>query len=251
MKLSMVFKRIRRKGKRQREMKRGEEMDIQKTIEELLNESAATWWEWDISHNRVSFHPRKVEMLGYEMEGFRGVGFEAFTEIIHPDDYERAMEAMRAFLRGDVSIYRVDYRIRRKDGTYTWFIDRGHAVERTAEGKPKLLRGFVFDLGRDLEKGALDEKLVEQVREAFRGSEAFGAKRRGEKVKESTAGGGGGGEGKRPAVVCSGCKRMKISHDEWISVSEEISLVYSGELSHGICDDCMKALYPEFYEKVG
>ena len=71
-------------------------MDIQKTIEELLNESAATWWEWDISNNRVSFHPRKVEMLGYDMADFRGVGFEAFTKIIPPDDYERSMEAMRS-----------------------------------------------------------------------------------------------------------------------------------------------------------
>ena len=205
-------------------------MATDEKIEELLAESSATWWEWSIPENRVRFHDRKVTMLGYEPKDFKGRGYEAFTELIHPDDHERALNAMRSYLTGEAPIYRVDYRIRKADGSYTWFIDRGHAIERDEEGKPKVLRGFVFDLGEDLERGALDERLVTLVRQAFHGPEAEG-------------------EAKRNVTVCASCKRLKLGPDEWVGVSEGLSAVYPRELSHGICPDCMKKLYPEFVEE--
>lgn len=205
-------------------------MTTEQKIEEMLAKSAATWWEWSIPDNKVRFHDRKVTMLGYKPEAFNGGGYEAFTELIHPDDHERAMNAMRSYLRGEAPIYRVDYRIRKADNSYTWFIDRGHAIQRDEAGKPKVLRGFVFDLGKDLERGALDERLVTLVRKQFHGPDVEG-------------------EAKRNITVCASCKRLKLNPDEWVAISERLSTVYPHELSHSICPDCMKTLYPEYVEE--
>ena len=77
------------------------------------------------------------------------------------------MEAMRAFLTGQAPIYRVDYRIRKADGNYTWYVDRGIATARDADGRPIVVRGFVFDLGEHLERNALNDEMVARVRRAF------------------------------------------------------------------------------------
>lgn len=38
------------------------------------------------------------------------------TDLLHPDDYPKAMEAMKDHLYGKASVYEVEYRIRTKTG---------------------------------------------------------------------------------------------------------------------------------------
>lgn len=208
-------------------------MQLEQRIEESLEKTSAAWWQWDVRENRVTFHEAKVTMLGYRLEDFRGKGYEAFTDLIHPDDYPRSMAAMRAFLSGKAPIYRIDYRIKRSDGSYTWYVDRGLAVERSDDGAPSIMRGFVFDLGKELEKDALDERVVALIRQAF--PEPVGDTDRQERV----------------TVVCAGCKKLKIDAAEWIGIADVLQSVYPERLSHGICPDCLNTLYPEFAEKAG
>lgn len=208
----------------------GISMFFEKRVRAALESSNAPWWEWDIGANRVSFHDSKVTNLGYRPEDFRECGFEGFTELIHPDDHARTMEAMRAYLSGRAPIYRVDYRIRRADGSYTWYIDRGYAVETTDDGAPAVLRGFVFDVGETLEGDSLDERIVSLVRSAF-------------PPPGSVSG--------TVIVVCAGCKRLKLSPDEWVAISEAVETIYPENLSHGICPVCLEKLYPEYVERAG
>ena len=92
------------------------EDDLERFLDEALMSSAFAWWEWDIPANRVTSNDKKVEMLGRRPEDFRNAGYQAFTDLLHPDDHERTMRAMRDYLEGRASLYQIDYRILRADG---------------------------------------------------------------------------------------------------------------------------------------
>jgi PAS domain S-box-containing protein len=100
----------------------------------------------DIKTGKVIFNENKVKMLGYSMKDFSDVDYTAFTDIVHPDDYEKTMQAMRDHLEGKKKLYEVDYRIKTKKGNFKWFHDRGSIVERNQKGEPLTVKGIVFDI---------------------------------------------------------------------------------------------------------
>ncbi len=56
------------------------------------------------------------------------------------------MHSMQQVYDGVSSVYEVEYRIRKKDGEYVWFYDRGTVIQHTAEGGPLIVAGLVFDV---------------------------------------------------------------------------------------------------------
>ncbi|GAB1348143.1 hypothetical protein MASR1M107_03540 [Ignavibacteriales bacterium] len=49
-------------------------------------------WGMDVVSGMVEFHKSKAEMLGYPKSRFNH--YTDFTDLVHPDDYEIAMESM-------------------------------------------------------------------------------------------------------------------------------------------------------------
>ena len=49
--------------------------------------------------------------------------------------------------------------------------------------------------------------------------------------------------------ICSSCKKIRTDRGYWQNVDEYISHHTKAEFSHGICDECAKKLYPDFYNK--
>jgi len=104
------------------------------------------WWEMDVESGAVTFHENKADILGYSPAEFDH--YEDFTDLVHPEDHEQAMEAMRRHLQGDAEKYDVEYRIRDADGDYRWFHDVGGVTERNADGAPLKVTGVVIDITR-------------------------------------------------------------------------------------------------------
>lgn len=50
--------------------------------------------------------------------------------------------------------------------------------------------------------------------------------------------------------ICSSCKMIRNDAGYWQQVDEYISEHSDAEFSHGICNDCLKRLYPDYYEQV-
>jgi PAS domain S-box-containing protein len=104
------------------------------------------WWDMDIITGNVIFHPRKAHMLGYKPEQFNH--YRDFMNLVHPDDYETAMTAMRNHFAGKAPTYDTEYRIKTSEGNYKWFYDIGTIVSRDENGKPLKIIGFVIDISR-------------------------------------------------------------------------------------------------------
>jgi len=131
---------------------------LEMLTQELLNEKEQetrleyAWtgnlghWYWNIKTNEVTFNSLKVTTLGYDKSEIpEHVTYQFFTDKLHPEDYQKAMDAMRDHIYGKADIYEVEYRIKAKDGTFKWYYDRGR-ITQYDNGKPAFLAGIVFDI---------------------------------------------------------------------------------------------------------
>ncbi|MBP6673024.1 MAG: PAS domain S-box protein, partial [Bacteroidetes bacterium] len=107
------------------------------------------------------------DMLGYEQDSFKH--YSDFTVLLHPDDHEVAMQAMRDHLMGKKPQYQVDYRIKNSAGAYHWFQDIGKISRRDEQGNPLTISGIVIDITerkRAEEQVRYQSKLLAQVNDA-------------------------------------------------------------------------------------
>jgi hypothetical protein len=49
--------------------------------------------------------------------------------------------------------------------------------------------------------------------------------------------------------ICASCKKVRDDSGFWRQVEDYISHHSEAQFSHGICPDCMKKLYPQFYKE--
>ena len=49
--------------------------------------------------------------------------------------------------------------------------------------------------------------------------------------------------------VCSCCKKIRNDKDVWMHINEDLNEQNESKYTYGICPDCAKKLYPEFYDK--
>ncbi len=128
------------------------------------------WWQMDVKTGNVTFDKHKVEMLGYAPENFKH--YRDFTNLVHPNDYERIMDAMKGHLDGIFDKYEAEYRIMTKSGEYIWFYDYGSVVKKDSKGAPLICTGFVYNITerkQNEETLAKNEQMLQTVLDNFPG----------------------------------------------------------------------------------
>ncbi|RYZ23707.1 MAG: PAS domain S-box protein [Chitinophagaceae bacterium] len=107
------------------------------------------------------FNSRWLEYTGLTFDDVKGDGW---TKSLHPDDYEPTLAAWREAI-GQAAAYDVEYRLRRHDGVYRWFMARGTPMK---DGTGKVMRWYGTTTDIDDQKRAeeaLEEKIQERTRE--------------------------------------------------------------------------------------
>ncbi len=107
-------------------------------------------------------------------------------------------------------------------------MDRGIITNEDEEGKPTKIRGIVIDLGQEYERGTDVDALLAVYKESAR-----------------TAGGD-----VSFITLCSSCSRVKRETREWVNLPEDLTSMISEQISHGICPQCLHALYPDIADQV-
>jgi PAS domain S-box-containing protein len=115
-------------------------------------------WEWNLDTGECYFSKRWVDFLGCtEDELPRDLA--GFLECVHPADRDLFEEAERRHIR-DGDPYRVEFRLRRRDGTYRWICSRGEAL-RDADGRPARVVGSIHDVTETRRMEAVKESLLQ------------------------------------------------------------------------------------------
>jgi PAS domain S-box-containing protein len=102
-------------------------------------------WDWNTITDKVYYSPRWKAMLGYLPEEI-GDSLEEWSSRVHPDDLAGCFADLRAHFRGDTAHYQHEHRVRCRDGSYRWILDRGKVFEWESEGKPSRVIGTHQDI---------------------------------------------------------------------------------------------------------
>jgi len=87
-------------------------------------------WDWDLKTDEIYFSPRWKAMLGYK-EGEIGKGTDEWFERVHLQDQVRIQEDLKQHMKGDISRFEGEYRMRHAKGDYLWMHYRGSALRDT------------------------------------------------------------------------------------------------------------------------
>ncbi|MEB3291019.1 MAG: diguanylate cyclase [Leptolyngbya sp.] len=124
-------------------------------------------WDWNPITNEVFFSAQWKTMLGYDDHEISN-HLDEWDSRVHPYDKAQCYADLEAHLRGDTPMYRNEHRMRCKDGSYKWILDRGQVIEWNAEGQPQRLIGTHTDIS-DRKR---DEVQRQQMEVILRQSEA-------------------------------------------------------------------------------
>ena len=100
-------------------------------------------WDWNLQTHEAYISPHWKEIVGYREDELPNLE-SALFDMIHPDDKPSANEAINRHLENGEP-YRVELRLRHKDGSYRWIVTRGEAV-RDENGRPMRMVGAITDI---------------------------------------------------------------------------------------------------------
>ncbi|NDP21910.1 MAG: PAS domain S-box protein [Paludibacter sp.] len=125
--------------------KRSEELLQQNNarLELAMKTANMAWWEMDLSSGKVKFEKQKAEMIGYSPKKFSH--HVDFMDLVHPEDLEKTMNAMRNHVKGLTEKYEIEYRILSRTGVYKNLYDVGTVSKRDKDGNPQAVSGLVID----------------------------------------------------------------------------------------------------------
>jgi two-component system sensor histidine kinase/response regulator len=113
--------------------------------EQALRESEARWqfavdgsgdgiWDWNVETGHVFYSPRWKSMLGYDDDEI-GDTVSEWSDRVHPDDLPQCWQVIEEHFAGRSPDFSITHRMRAKDGSWRWILNRGKATSRTPDGR--------------------------------------------------------------------------------------------------------------------
>lgn len=103
-------------------------------------------WEYDAETKEVFHSKESNKILGFERDNILGDNINAWNDRVHEEDKPAYFQDFTELLHGIKPIYENEHRIRCKDGSYKWILDRGKIVSWQKNGQPKRVIGTHTDI---------------------------------------------------------------------------------------------------------
>ncbi|MBK8803789.1 MAG: PAS domain-containing protein [Fibrobacteres bacterium] len=141
-------------------------------LQQILEVTLDGIFDWNIVSGECYYSSQFYSMLGYP-DGAFPAHVDSWRERVHPDDLLRAEHLLALHLADANFPYRVEFRMRQKDGSWKWVLARGKVVEFTPDGSPRRMIGTHIDISE--RKSAQDryQQLFENLTTGFALHEAI------------------------------------------------------------------------------
>ena len=129
------------------ELKNAEKLllDSQERYRLALQATRDGLWERNLVTNQSVYSARWCEIIGYSDDDPElPHTFQSWAERIHPDDYERVINALNSYIEKGTR-YDIEYRHLHKSGEYRWQNSMGTSV-LDEDGKPVKIVGCISDI---------------------------------------------------------------------------------------------------------
>ena len=110
----------------------------------LIKASNTGVWEWDSNKQTLWCGAEYFSMLGYSKDDFYSSTDlqHVWTNLLHPDDKQRATDCFAAYLAGDTEqLYENVFRMRHANGSWVWISSRGRTLRDAGNTPSKLTVG--------------------------------------------------------------------------------------------------------------
>jgi PAS domain S-box-containing protein len=119
--------------------------DSEERLRLALSAASQGMYDLDIRTGEATVSPEYAVMLGYDPTGFQET-FASWRERLHPDDRPSVQGQLDDYLAGRLPSYRVEFRLRTRDGHWKWILSLGQIEQRSADGRPLRMLGTHTDI---------------------------------------------------------------------------------------------------------
>ncbi|MGD9090084.1 MAG: PAS domain S-box protein [Desulfobacterales bacterium] len=148
----------------------------QQTLKIALESSNTGVWTFDPQTNETTFQSEQwYKQIGYQRDEFKA-DQDPFADLLHPDDKAATFKAIEHHLEGVTKTYEKEFRLKSKDGTWSWILSKGQITKRDSDGKATEMTGVHLDI---TERRHMEDELRQKVDELERFSKvAFGREKK-------------------------------------------------------------------------
>jgi PAS domain S-box-containing protein len=196
-----------------------------KELESIFSVTGDLIWAMDLKGNYKYCTPSILAIREFTPEEILS---RNMLEDVHPDEHEKikkiffkAMQTIK--YEGSLPTHKFRTKVFSKSGQIIWL----DVVIDYFCNKAKKVEGF-FGIGRDItelvKKEEETQTLLKNQQKALNEVKLL--------------------QGLLP--ICSSCKKVKTSDGYWTAIDEYLSTHRLIDVSHGLCDECLLKIYPQF-----
>lgn len=119
--------------------------DSERTLNLALEGAQIGLWDQNFKTGIVYRSDHWATMLGYDPEEVKN-NLDFWKSNIHPDDLEITLKEAKKHEQGLTEFYKVQHRLKCKNGKYKWILNWGKISERDEQGRPVRALGIHVDI---------------------------------------------------------------------------------------------------------
>jgi diguanylate cyclase (GGDEF)-like protein/PAS domain S-box-containing protein len=116
-------------------------------------------YDLNIQTGEALVSPEYALMLGYDPALFHETNAN-WIERLHPDDQESVSAAYRAYIKGEIPLYQVEFRQLTATGEWKWILSLGKIIQWDEQGQPLRMLGTHTDITERKQAAAKIEQLA-------------------------------------------------------------------------------------------
>ncbi len=134
-------------------------------LENIIKGANLGTWEWNVQTGDLKYNERWAEIIGYTLDELEPLNLDTWRTNTHPDDLKIAESLFEKLFRKEIPDFKLECRLKHKDGRWIWVLDLGKIVKWTQDGKPLIAAGIHHDI-TDIKQA---ENLVAEQEKLYRG----------------------------------------------------------------------------------
>jgi PAS domain S-box-containing protein len=115
-------------------------------IEMALKGANAAMWDWNIKTGETVFNERWAEILGYTLKELEPISIQTWINLCHSDDLKVSNQLLQRHFAGETDYYECEARMKHRNGSWVWVIDRGRVMEWDTDCTPLRMFGTHLDI---------------------------------------------------------------------------------------------------------
>ena len=122
-------------------------LDLQhRRLTDIIEGTHVGSWEWNMQTEEFIFNERWAEIVGYTTAELVPQTREVWKQLAHPDDLVRVMDLYNRHIKGETDRYEGEFRMRHKNGSWVWVLERAKVASRADDGSPLIVSGTQQDI---------------------------------------------------------------------------------------------------------